>query len=263
MQQRFNEARILEIEIETAVARDEFEPWFQPIANIETGEIVGFEALARWPHPVRGLIPPGKFIPCAEQTGAIVRIGERIMEKACAAATAWPKTHFVAVNLSPVQFRQPQKVVTMVRDVLARTGLMPERLNLEITESLMIEDTAQTRAAIDELAAMGVKVSLDDFGAGFSSLSYLRSYPFSKIKIDKIFIDNIATGRESLAIVSAIRVLAEKLEMDLVAEGVESLRQHLVLRQLGITYAQGFFYGQPLPQPASALDPRRLSTAAG
>jgi diguanylate cyclase (GGDEF)-like protein len=259
MQARFNEARIMELEIETAIARREFEPWFQPIGNIETGKIVGYEALARWPHPVRGMIPPAKFIPCAEQTGAIARIGQQILELACQACLTWPHPLYVAVNLSPVQFRQPQKLVAMVKDVLARTGLPPSRLNLEVTESLMLEDTEQTRAAIAELAQLGIGVSLDDFGSGFSSLSYIHSYPFSKIKIDKSFIDHIESGRESVAIVSAVRVLAEKLDMELVAEGVETLRQHLVLRQLGVTQAQGYFYGKPLPRAALAESPLRVA----
>jgi diguanylate cyclase (GGDEF)-like protein len=259
MQARFNESRILELEIETAVARNEFEPWFQPIGNIENGKIVGFEALARWPHPVRGMIPPVKFIPCAEQTGAINRIGEQILEKACLAALTWPSPLYVAVNLSPVQFRQPQKLVEMVKNVLARTGLPASRLNLEVTETLMMEDTEQTRAAIVELAGLGIGVSLDDFGSGFSSLSYIHSYPFTKIKIDKSFIDHIESGRESVAIVSAVRVLAEKLDMELVAEGVETLRQHLVLRQLGVTQAQGYFYGKPQPRAALSENPLRLA----
>jgi diguanylate cyclase (GGDEF)-like protein len=259
MQARFNEARILELEIETAVARNEFEPWFQPIGNIENGKIVGFEALARWPHPVRGMIPPVKFIPCAEQTGAIVKIGEQILEKACLAALTWPSSLYVAVNLSPVQFRQPQKLVAMVKSVLARTGLPASRLNLEVTETLMMEDTEQTRAAIVELAGLGIGVSLDDFGSGFSSLSYIHSYPFTKIKIDKSFIDHIESGRESVAIVSAVRVLAEKLDMELVAEGVETLRQHLVLRQLGVTQAQGYFYGKPQPRAALSENPLRVA----
>jgi diguanylate cyclase (GGDEF)-like protein len=261
MQARFNEARIMELEIETAIARNEFEPWFQPIANIETGTVLGYEALARWPHPVRGMIPPVKFIPCSEQTGAIIRIGEQILEKACLAAVSWPGSLYVAVNLSPVQFRQPQKLVAMVKEVLARTGLPASRLNLEVTETLMMEDTEQTRAAIVELASLGVGVSLDDFGSGFSSLSYIHSYPFSKIKIDKSFIDHIEDGRESVAIVSAVRVLAEKLDLELVAEGVETLRQHLVLRQLGVTQAQGYFYGKPIPHVA--LTEAHLRVAAG
>jgi diguanylate cyclase (GGDEF)-like protein len=261
MQQRFNEARIMELEIESAIERNEFEPWFQPIGNIENGKIVGFEALARWPHPVRGMISPVKFIPCAEQTGAVVRIGEQILEKACRTAMTWPGQIYVAVNLSPVQFRQPQKLVAMVKDVLARTGLPASRLNLEVTETLMMEDTEQTRLAIVELAGLGIGVSLDDFGSGFSSLSYIHSYPFSKIKIDKSFIDHIENGRESVAIVSAVRVLAEKLDMELVAEGVETLRQHLVLRQLGVTQAQGYFYGKPQPRAILSEAPLRVATA--
>ncbi|MDI4641416.1 EAL domain-containing protein [Rhodoblastus acidophilus] len=259
MQARFNEERVMELEIETAIARDEFEPWFQPIGNIETGQIVGYEALARWPHPVRGMISPGKFIPSAEQTGAIVHIGEQILQKACAAAAAWPDPIYVSVNLSPVQFRQTSRLVASVREALARSGLPPRRLTLEITESLMMEDTAETRAAIAEFDQMGISVSLDDFGAGYSSLSYIHSYPFSKIKIDKTFIDNIESERESIAIVSAVRVLAEKLDMELIAEGVETLRQHLALRQLGVTRAQGYYYGKPVPQAEAAVAVRHLA----
>jgi len=261
MQARFNAARVMELEIDSAIARNEFEPWFQPIVNIETGEIVGYEALARWPHPVRGMIHPNAFIPCAEQTGAVVRIGEQILQKACAAAASWPDQSYVAVNLSPVQFRQPRRLVAAVREALARAGLPPRRLTLEITESLMMEDTAETRAAINEFAAMGICVSLDDFGTGYSSLSYIHSYPFSRIKIDKRFIDHIANERESIAIVSAVRVLAEKLDMELIAEGVETLSQHLVLRRLGITRAQGFFYGKPAARVPAPLAARRLAVS--
>ena len=261
MQARLNEARVMEFEIETALARDAFEPWFQPIANIVTGEIVGYEALARWPHPIRGMISPTKFIPNAEQTGAIIRIGERILEKACVAAAAWSRPAPVAVNLSPLQFRQPERLLAAVRGSLARSGLPPERLTLEITETLMMEDTAETRRAIVELAGMGVKIALDDFGAGYSSMSYIHSYPFSKIKIDKSFIDNIESERESIAIVSAILVLADKLDLELIAEGVESQSQHQALRQLGVTRAQGYFYG--LPMPSAAVEAASSRLAAG
>jgi diguanylate cyclase (GGDEF)-like protein len=249
MQARFNEARILELEIEAAIARDEFEPWHQPIVNILTGETLGFEALARWPHPVRGLIPPSRFIPSAEQSGAIVAIGRMILEKACADAATWPGGEEVSVNLSPVQFRQPQELVEMVRRALAKTGLSPQRLNLEITETVMIDDADATRQAITELTDLGVRMSLDDFGAGYSSLSYIQSYPFSKIKIDKCFIDRIGVSLASSAIVSAVRVLADQLDLDLIAEGVETPEQVKALRELGVTMAQGFYFGRPARAP--------------
>jgi EAL domain-containing protein (putative c-di-GMP-specific phosphodiesterase class I) len=217
----------------------------EPICEIETGRPVAFEALARWRHPARGLVQPGVFIPLAEQSGAILALGEQILAKSCALAASWPETLPVSVNLSPVQFRRPEYLVATVKEILARTGLAPARLYLEITESLLMEDTAQTRAAVEELARFGVRFALDDFGAGYSSLSYIQSYPFAKIKLDKKFVDQIETHRTSAAIVVAVRILSERIGVELVAEGVETERQHLALRALGITLAQGFLFGRP------------------
>jgi diguanylate cyclase (GGDEF)-like protein len=255
MQSKADDATLLEIELQTALAADQFEAWFQPIENIENGEIVGYEALARWRHPVRGLIQPDRFVPFAEQSGAIVAIGERILEKACVAAAGWPTHLTVAVNLSPGQFRQSKQLVEAIKNSLLRSGLAPSRLYIEITESLMLDDTAQTRDAINELAGYGVRFSLDDFGVGYSSLSYIQCYPFSRIKIDKKFIDKIDTDRRSAAIIAAVFELAARIDVDIVAEGVETRAQQAALRNLGVTLAQGYLYGRPAAQ---IIAPKRL-----
>jgi diguanylate cyclase (GGDEF)-like protein len=255
MQSKADDATLLEIELQTALAGDQFEAWFQPIENIENGEIVGYEALARWRHPARGLIQPDRFVPFAEQSGAIVAIGERILEKACVAAAAWPTHLTVAVNLSPGQFRQPKRLVEAIKNSLLRSGLAPSRLYIEITESLMLDDTAQTRDAINELAGYGVRFSLDDFGVGYSSLFYIQSYPFSRIKIDKKFVDKIDTDRTSAAIIAAVFELAARIDVDIVAEGVETRAQQAALRNLGVTLAQGYLYGRPAAQ---IIAPKRL-----
>jgi diguanylate cyclase (GGDEF)-like protein len=255
MQSRVDDATLLDVELQTALADDQFEAWFQPIENIENGEIVGYEALARWRHPVRGLIQPDRFVPFAERSGAIVAIGERILEKACVAAAGWPPHLTVAVNLSPGQFRQPKRLVEAIKHTLLRSRLAPSRLFIEITESLMLDDTAQTRDAINELAGYGVRFSLDDFGVGYSSLAYIQCYPFSRIKIDKKFIDNIDTDRTSAAIIAAVFELAARIDVDIVAEGVETRAQQAALRNLGVTLAQGYLYGRPAPQ---IVAPKRL-----
>ena len=247
MRSKLADARMLEMEMVKAIREDQFEAWFQPIQNIETGAIAGYEALARWRHPTLGLIPPDRFIPVAEQSGAIVALGQLILEKACAAAASWDPRLTIAVNLSPGQFRKPEELVAAIKDTLARTGLQPSRLYIEITESLLMEDTPRTRFAINELSDHGVHFSLDDFGAGYSSLSYIQSYPFSEIKIDKKFIDRIATDTVSTAIVASVCVLAERIYMEVVAEGVETRVQQNALRQLGVKLAQGYLYGRPSP----------------
>lgn len=248
MQSKLADARKLELEMDRAIREDQFEAWFQPIQNIETGVIVGYEALARWRHPTMGLIPPDKFIPIAEQNGSIVAIGQLILTKACAAAATWDPRLTVAVNLSPGQFRRPALLVDAIKETLRVTGLAPSRLYVEITESLLMEDTHQTRKAIHELADHGVRFSLDDFGAGYSSLSYIQSYPFSKIKIDKKFIDHVDSDNVSTAIIASVCVLADRIHMEIVAEGVETRVQQTALRGLGIRLGQGYLFGRPSPQ---------------
>ncbi len=256
MQARLDHARTLEIELQRAIREDQFEAWFQPINNLETGKPLGYEALARWRHPTRGLIAPDHFIPVAEQNGAIVDIGKAMLEKACAAAVLWDRGLTVAVNLSPVEFRQPRELVGRIMDTLRRTGLDPARLYVEVTESLMLEDTPQTRDAVRELAGYGVRFALDDFGAGYSSLSYIKDYPFSKIKIDRKFVDRIDSDPVSSAIVASVCVLGERTNMDIVAEGVETLTQEIALRRLGIRHAQGYLYGRPGPKAIAPQAPR-------
>jgi len=252
MQAKSEDARALELEIQAAIEGDQFEPWFQPIQNIETGQILGYEALARWRHPSRGIVAPSLFIPLAERNGAILAIGEKILEKACRAAATWERRLTVAVNLSPAQFRRPQQLAETVKSVLRRTKLEASRLYLEITESLLLQDTTDTREALEELARLGVRFSLDDFGAGYSSLAYIRAYPFSKVKIDKTFIDDVDTDVASRAIIAAVSVLAARLDLEVVAEGVETQMQHVALRNLGLTQAQGYLYGKPAPQIVGA-----------
>lgn len=252
IQAKSNEARAVELEIQTAIEEDQFEPWFQPIQNIETGQILGYEALARWRHPSRGVVGPSLFIALAEQNGAILAIGEKILEKACLAAATWERRLTVAVNLSPAQFRRPQQLAETVKSVLRRTKLEPSRLYLEITESLLLQDTTDTRDAIEGLARLGVRFSLDDFGAGYSSLAYIRAYPFSKVKIDKTFIEDVDKDATSRAIIAAVTVLAARLDLEVVAEGVETQMQHVALRNLGLTQAQGYLYGKAAPQIVGA-----------
>jgi len=250
MRERLDDARALDLELNRAIEHDEFEAWFQPIHNMETGQVTGYEALARWRHPVRGLVSPAHFIPMAEQSGAIVGIGELILRKACEAAANWDPGLTVAVNLSPGQFRNPEALVEDIKNALSHSRLDPSRLFIEITESLLMEDTPKTRAAINQLSAHGVRFSLDDFGVGYSSLSYLQSYPFSKIKIDKKFVDRIDTDHVSTAIIASVCVLADRTSMEIVAEGVETRVQQHELRRLGIKLAQGYLYGAPAPQTA-------------
>ena len=245
MQKKLDHSRQIESDLAMAIRDAQFEAWLQPIFDIDLGVIIGYEALARWRHPVQGLIQPDLFIPVAEQTGAIVAIGEQIMEKACSMAANWDTDLTIAVNLSPRQFRDPQALVESTRRILANTGLDPSRLFLEITESVMLEDTVKTREAVRQLSGYGVRFSLDDFGSGYSSLSYVQNYPFSRIKIDRNFINRLDKDDVSSAIVASVCLLAKRTGMDIVAEGVETVRQVAALRELGIHYAQGYLYGRP------------------
>jgi diguanylate cyclase (GGDEF)-like protein len=247
--ERITLTRALELEMHVGLADDVFTPWFQPIYNLASGEVESQEALARWRHPVRGFVPPDRFIPLAEQNGSIHAIGARILEKACAEAASWPSHINLAVNLSPVQFRDAARLAATVRAILDRSGFDPHRLELEITESILMSDSPDTRAAIGELARAGVRFSLDDFGAGYSSLSYIRDYPFSKIKIDKRFVDGVDSDATSSAIISAVCALSLRLGIMVVAEGVETRAQEEALRKLGVLRAQGYLYGRPIAGP--------------
>jgi diguanylate cyclase (GGDEF)-like protein len=243
--------RRLELDLRAGIGRGEFELYYQPIVGGETEEIVGFEALIRWHHPERGLLPPADFIPVSEETGLIVPLGEWVLRQACAEAVRWSRPVRVAVNLSPAQFKS-RRLVESVFSALAAAGLAPNRLELEITESVLMQDNAATLEMLHSLRTLGVRISMDDFGTGYSSLSYLRSFPFDKIKIDKSFVTELADRPEALAIVRAVAGLGSTLGMDTTAEGVETAGQIDILRHEGCTEMQGYAFSEP--RPASEVE---------
>jgi diguanylate cyclase (GGDEF)-like protein len=249
--------RALEIDLRNALTREEFELYYHPIVDIRTNEIANVEALIRWRHPQRGAISPGDFIPLAEESGLINPIGEWVLRRACADAALWPPQCKVAANLSPVQFRRGNLVDTIAR-ILTESGLPPERLMLEITESVLMQGSSENLEVLHHLRKLGISIVLDDFGTGYSSLSYLRLFPFDQIKIDRSFVSELASNADCAAIVSAVASLGRSLRIDTVAEGVETEDQLVLARASGCTHAQGFLFGRP--RPASQLDFTRLST---
>jgi diguanylate cyclase (GGDEF)-like protein len=238
--------RALELDLRKALANGEFEIYYQPLVNLESEQICGFEALLRWHHPERGLIAPGDFIPLAEETGLIVPIGEWVLRQSCAEAATWPEDIDLAVNLSPVQFKSPH-LCQLVMNALASSGLEPRRLELEITESVLLFNSEATLATLHRLRALGVRISMDDFGTGYSSLSYLRSFPFDKIKIDRSFVHDLACNPDSMAIIRAVTGLGASLGMTTTGEGVETQEELDYLKREGCTEAQGYFYSRPKP----------------
>ncbi|HEY7384909.1 MAG TPA: EAL domain-containing protein [Beijerinckiaceae bacterium] len=246
MDARVRARRLLELELRTALARDEFQIHYQPLLNLQSDRITAFEALLRWPHPQRGLVPPGEFIPLAEETGLMVQLGDWVLHKACVDAAGWPDDIGVAVNLSPVQFRNSD-LVRSVAHALEISGLRPTRLELEITESVLLDKTDANLAALHRLRDLGVRISLDDFGTGYSSLSYLRNFQFDKIKIDQSFVSLMSREAQSQAIVSAIAGLGESFGIATTAEGVETADQLEKLRAEGCTEAQGYLISRPVP----------------
>jgi diguanylate cyclase (GGDEF)-like protein/PAS domain S-box-containing protein len=228
-----------------ALSRGELELHYQPLVNIATGAINGCEALLRWRHPERGLIPPSEFIPVAEETRLIVPIGEWALEQACAEAATWPRDICIAVNLSPVQFKS-KGLVDAVASALSRSGLQPRRLQLEITESVLLDDTSSNLGVLQDLRELGVLIAMDDFGTGYSSLGYLRTFPFDKIKVDREFIHDLPDGRESLAVLRAVSGLAKSLGIATTVEGVETDAQLATVQAEGFNEAQGFFFSRPL-----------------
>ncbi len=250
MDARIQLRRTLELDLRNALLRNEFELYYQPLVNLDAGTVTGFEALLRWHHPVRGVVSPMEFIPVAEETGMIVAIGEWVLRTACSEAENWPTTISLAVNLSPIQFKKGNLVAT-VQAALDASGLNPERLELEITESVLLQHTVATLAALRQLRGMGIGVVLDDFGTGYSSLSYLRSFPFDKIKIDQSFVRDLVKDKEAMSIVRAITGLGQSLGIKTTAEGVETVEQLDKLREEGCTEVQGYFFSRP--KPASEL----------
>jgi diguanylate cyclase (GGDEF)-like protein/PAS domain S-box-containing protein len=246
MDARMQARREIELDLRNAVATGAFELHYQPIVDLKTNEISGFEALLRWNNPQRGPIPPLEFIPIAEETGLIVPIGEWVLREACAQAARWPEHIRIAVNLSPAQFKDAS-LVTAVIGALAASGLAPNRLELEITESVLLLDSDATLQTLHQLRSLGLSISMDDFGTGYSSLSYLRKFPFDKIKIDQSFIRELADGGDSLAIVRAVTGLGSSLGISTVAEGVETAEQLNRLKAEGCNAVQGFYFGAPRP----------------
>ena len=244
MDGRMTARRILESDLRKALANDELEVHYQPIVDLRQDRIKGCEALLRWRHPVRGMIPPVEFIPVAEETGLIVAIGEWALRRACADAATWPDHMTVAVNLSPVQFKK-QGLALVVPGALAAAGLAPDRLELEVTESVLMQNNAATLAMLHRFRAMGVRIAMDDFGTGYSSLSYLRSFPFNKIKIDRSFVGDLGVRDEAAVIVQAIATLARNLGMTTTAEGVETKQQLAIVRAAGCTEMQGYLFSLP------------------
>jgi diguanylate cyclase (GGDEF)-like protein len=239
-----SELHKLEADMRAGLSRSEFEVHYQPIIDAETENIAGAEALVRWRHPEHGLISPAKFIPLAEATGLIVPLGEFVLNRACCDAMAWPAELKVAVNLSAVQFRKTNLFDVIMR-ALVESGLPPQRLEVEVTESVLLENEADGAALLHRLKNIGISVALDDFGTGYSSLSYLKQFPFDKIKIDRSFTADVVDHEGSMAIVSAIIGLSRGLDMITTAEGIETETQFEIMRAAGVTLAQGYLFGRP------------------
>jgi diguanylate cyclase (GGDEF)-like protein/PAS domain S-box-containing protein len=261
MQTHRRERRQLELDLRNAVHEGQLELHYQPLLDLTTGETTGYEALLRWQHPELGLIQPSGFIELAEETGIIVEIGRWVIRTALADAATWPETYSVAVNVSPAQMRDPHLVPTIVA-ALASSGVAPQRLEVEITENLLLRDTDEVMAILNQLRQIGVRIALDDFGTGYSSLNYLRSFPFDKIKIDRCFIAELATREDCQAIVRSVLSLASELHMVTTAEGVEALDQLDALRASGCDQAQGYLFSHALPAAQLGL-PRPEQMSAG
>jgi diguanylate cyclase (GGDEF)-like protein/PAS domain S-box-containing protein len=251
--------RIMEQDLRKALPAGEFVLHYQPVVNLASKEISGFEALIRWNHPSKGMISPADFIPLAEEIGFIVPMGEWVIRQACATAAQWPGDLHVAVNISAIQFRNPGLMQVIV-SALAASGLAPTRLEIEITESVLLHNKEATLAVLHQLRALGIRIAMDDFGTGYSSLTYLQSFPFDKIKIDRSFVKNITENSSSLNIVRAVAALANGMGMTATAEGVETAEQLHSIASEGCTEMQGFLFSRPLP--AAEIERQFLSGRA-
>jgi diguanylate cyclase (GGDEF)-like protein len=246
MNEEINDRRQTELDLREAIEKEELELHYQPIIDLQRNAITGFEALARWRHPVKGMIPPAVFIPVAEDSGLILPLGTWALTEACRRAAQWPDHLKVAVNLSPVQISTPH-LPQLVESILTDTGLAPHRLELEITERIFMEDGEETLSILHRLKSLGVRISMDDFGTGYSSLSYLRSFPYDNIKVDRTFVSRLNEGTEHVVIVQAVVSIARALGMTTTAEGIETLDQQEFLAALGCDEAQGYLFSAPVP----------------
>ncbi|MEE9586570.1 MAG: EAL domain-containing protein, partial [Hyphomicrobiaceae bacterium] len=247
MDARAQERNGLELDLRRVDFDQAFQLYFQPLHNVELGQVSGFEALIRWHHPTRGTVTPAEFIPIAEEIGIIKSIGEWVLRKACAAAIIWPDDISVAVNLSPLQFGGGE-IVDIVRRALDASGLAPNRLELEITEGLLIQHTEAVLVELEELKGLGVSIAMDDFGNGYSSLSYLWRFPFDKIKIDRSFVSALGKDKAVEDILRTILSLGLQSKMCVVAEGVETEHQAAFLSEISCHQLQGFYFGKPVPE---------------
>ncbi|WP_246785112.1 EAL domain-containing protein [Bradyrhizobium sp. S69] len=245
--------KLAESELRDAIAREEFELHYQPVISVETRTLCGAEALVRWRHPTRGLVPPDQFIPLAESTGLIVQLGEWVLRQACKDASSWPAHVKLAVNISAVQFRRGNLFDTILR-ILLETGLPPDRLELEITETALLDNQEAHLATIRRLKSLGISMALDDFGTGYSAVNYLTIFPFDKIKIDKSFTQGVLNRRDCKAVIASTLALAQGLGTVTTAEGIETEEQFEYLRKAGVDIAQGYLFGRPVP--LSQLDLR-------
>jgi predicted signal transduction protein with EAL and GGDEF domain len=264
MDKRLQARHALEIDLRSAIVKGEFELHYQPIIRLSDGHVSGFEALVRWNHPARGQIPPLQFIPLAEETGLILSLGEWVLRTACAHAAKWPEPVSVAVNLSAAQFKG-RNLVQIALNALAASSLAPDRLDLEITESVLLKGEASTLSTLHQLRDLGVRISMDDFGTGYSSLAYLRSFPFDKIKIDRQFVRDMPERNDSRAIVRAVASLASSLRIATIIEGIETEEQLELAKTEGCGEAQGFLFSKPMPEreiPEFLAKRRRIADAA-
>jgi predicted signal transduction protein with EAL and GGDEF domain len=245
MDEQLRERRVLQHDLKSAIARHDIVLHYQPQARID-GTVVGFEALVRWMHPTRGMVSPLTFIPLAEESGLIMPIGEWILREACREAASWPKPLQIAVNLSPMQFRHGD-LPGLVQSILLETGLAPHRLEIEITEGVLIGDFSRAASILRRLKTLGVHIAMDDFGTGYSSLSYLQAFPFDKIKIDQTFISKLDRNHQSAKIVRAVINLGHQLDMPVLAEGVETPEQLAFLKGESCSEIQGYLLGRPGP----------------
>ncbi len=275
MDARAHARRTLELDLRRAIALGEFTLHYQPQIELSSSRLEGFEALIRWHHPARGMVPPAEFIPLAEEIGLIGRLGDWVMHEACREATNWPGELRVAVNVSPHQFGEPGRLIATIEAALARSGLPGHRLEVEITESVLLRNEASVLDTLHRMRALGVRVAMDDFGTGYSSLSQLQSFPFNKIKIDRSFVTHAGNATKQNAVISAITQLGESLGMTTIAEGIETTEQLERVRAGGCTAVQGYLFSRPVapsdlkrliavltpPDPA-ALQPGVSSDAA-
>jgi predicted signal transduction protein with EAL and GGDEF domain len=259
MADALNQRREIENDLREAVHTGALFLNYQPIVDINTGRFVSCEALMRWRHPTKGFIGPDVFIPIAEQTGLIAQMGSWVIQQACMDAVTWPDDITVSVNISAFQFKDANRLIESVKDALLISRLAPNRLELEVTESLLIEDQKSTLETIRALRRIGVRFSLDDFGTGYSSLGYLAHYPFSKVKIDRSFAKNVTTDTPSRSIIEAVCGLANRLGLRVVVEGIETEEQRQEVKALGAELAQGYLFGRP--ETLDNIMPRILRAA--